>query len=197
MMAGGTLIFVGRLLAPEQEPPGGRSAYDGMFITVDTSITIQAPAELVWDYACNPDHWTASNPEEHFGLTFDTPDNQPAEGARFHQRESVAGVYSDLFGRFHHMDRPHLAVWSGTATYRKLGGLIKARIPEWGVLKLEPGEGGVRLSHNVYLDFPNSAWGRFLAWQCERATVARRYSIIPTRNWCISSGCLHPRSESR
>lgn len=140
-----------------------------MFVTVDTSILIQAPPEVVWDYACNTDHWTASNPEEHFGLTFDTPDNQPAEGATFHQRESVAGVYGDLHGRFHHMDRPRLAVWSGTATYRKLGGLLAARIPEGGVMKLVVLPEGVRLSHNVYLDFPASGWGRMLLRQFERA----------------------------
>ena len=48
-----------------------------MFLTVDTSITIRAAADAVWDYACKPENWTASNRTEHFGLTFDSPDNLP------------------------------------------------------------------------------------------------------------------------
>lgn len=140
-----------------------------MFVAVDASIFIHAQPEVVWDYICDPEHWTASNPEEHFGLRYDTEDNLPAERAGFHQRESVAGVYADLYGRFHHFDRPRIAVWSGTAVYRKLAGLVKARIPEGGVLKLDRADDGVRLSHNVYLDFPNSQWGRILMWFFRRA----------------------------
>lgn len=140
-----------------------------MFVVVNTSVCIRARAEDIWDYACDPKNWTASNPEEHFGLRFNTPDNLPAQDAEFHQRESVAGVYADLSGRFHYFDRPRLAVWSGTATYRKLAGLVRARIPEGGVLKLEPTELGLRLSHNVYLNFPDSTWGRVLSWFFNRA----------------------------
>ena len=61
-----------------------------MFLTVDTSITIRAAPEAVWAYAYKPENWTASNPTEHFGLHFDSPDNRPHAGATFTQRESVA-----------------------------------------------------------------------------------------------------------
>ena len=88
-----------------------------MFLTVDTSITIRAAADAVWDYACKPENWTASNPTEHFGLTFDSPDNLPHAGVTFTQRESVAGIRAVLHGRFHYMDRPRLAFWTGTAVY--------------------------------------------------------------------------------
>ena len=144
-----------------------------MFVAVNTSIRIHAPAEVVWDYACDPKNWTASNPEEHFGLAFKNAENRPAEGVEFHQRESVAGIYADLYGRFHYMDRPHLAVWSGTATYRKLAGLVKARLPEGGVLRLVEKGDGLELSHNVYIDFPDSAWGRILLWFFDRAQGRR------------------------
>ncbi|MEO8479827.1 MAG: SRPBCC family protein [Gemmatimonadota bacterium] len=140
-----------------------------MFVTIETSITINASPETVWDYASAPENWTASNPEAHFGLQYDTPDNLPAEGATFHQRESVAGRYADLHGRFHVMDRPHLAVWSGTALYHVLGGLIRVPIAEGGVLRTVPTDHGVRLSHDVYLDFPETFVGRWLLRNFERA----------------------------
>ncbi len=135
-----------------------------MFLSVDTSITIRAAPEEVWDYACKPENWTASNPAEHFGLQFDSPDNLPHAGVAFIQRESVAGVPAVLKGRFHYMDRPRLAFWSGTAAYRLLGGLLKVRLPEGGVLSIDKLESGIRLSHNVYIDFPDSLWGRICRW---------------------------------
>jgi hypothetical protein len=58
-----------------------------MFLTVDTSITIRAAADAVWDYACKPANWTASNPAEHFGLTFESPHNLPHAGVTFTHRE--------------------------------------------------------------------------------------------------------------
>jgi hypothetical protein len=135
-----------------------------MFLTVDTSITIRAAADAVWDYACKPENWTASNPTEHFGLTFDSPDNLPHAGVTFTQRESVAGIRAVLHGRFHYMDRPRLAFWTGTAAYRVLGGVLTVRLPEGGVLSLVEDQDGVRLAHNVYIDFPDSLWGRFCLW---------------------------------
>ena len=135
-----------------------------MFLTVDASITVRATPEALWDYACRPDHWTASNPAEHFGLSFNSPDNLPHAGVTFTQRESVAGVHAVLHGRFHYMDRPRLAFWTGTAAYRLLGGLITVRLPEGGVLCMVEGKDGVQLAHNVYIDFPDSLWGRFCLW---------------------------------
>jgi len=135
-----------------------------MFLTVDTSITIRAAAEAVWDYASKPENWTASNPTEHFGLHFDSPENLPHAGVTFTQRESVAGIRAVLRGRFHYMDRPRLAFWTGTAAYRLLGGLLTVRLPEGGVLNIVEGEDGVQLAHNVYIDFPESLWGKFSLW---------------------------------
>ncbi|MGE5174399.1 MAG: SRPBCC family protein [Betaproteobacteria bacterium] len=136
-----------------------------MFITAETGITINSTPEAVWDYASDPANWTASNSEEHFGLAYyNSRDNRPATGVEFHQRESVAGVYADLRGRFLHVERPRIAVWTGTAVYRLLGGLIHIRIPEGGVVKAERSPAGTRLSHDVYMDFPNSWWGRLLVW---------------------------------
>ncbi len=136
-----------------------------MYLTAETKIIINSTPEAAWDFASNPANWTASNPEEHFGLTYyNSKDNRPATGVEFLQRESVAGVYADLRGRFLYVERPRIAVWTGTAVYRLLGGVVRIRIPEGGVVRAERTEAGVRLSHDVYMDFPSSAWGRLLAW---------------------------------
>ena len=135
-----------------------------MFITAKTSITIEAPADAVWDYASQPVNWTASNPSEHFGLRFSSHDNLPHEGVEFDQRESVAGVYASLHGRFHYMDHPRLAFWSGVAKYRLAGGLLRVRVPEGGVLRLEETEHGVCMTHDVFMQFPDSLWGVLCRW---------------------------------
>jgi hypothetical protein len=139
-----------------------------MFITVETAITINSTAEAIWDYASDPANWTASNPEEHFGLRYSSKDKRPGTGVEFHQRESVAGIYADLRGRFLYVERPRIAVWAGTAVYRLLGGLVRIRIPEGGVVRAEETTGGMRLSHDVYMDFPNSLWGKLLAWMFKK-----------------------------
>lgn len=132
-------------------------------ITSGASITIRCQAGELWDYAWDPEHWTASNPEEHFGLTFDTPDNRPRTNATFEQRESVAGVYADLRGHFPLVDRPRMVVWAGVATYRLLGGLFRPRIPEGGVIRVEELDDGVKVSHDVYMHFADTIIGRLLA----------------------------------
>ena len=135
-----------------------------MFVTADTETTTQADPNDIWEYASDPANWTASNPTEHYGLTYFCPENRPSQGVEFHQRERVAGIYADLRGRIVYMEKPYLTIWAGTATYKLLGGLFRFRLPEGGVLKMESTEKGTRASHNVYIDFPNSLWGRLLRW---------------------------------
>jgi hypothetical protein len=145
-----------------------------MFLAVDTSITIRAAPEAIWDFASRPENWTASNPREHFGLRYFSPDNLPHERTEFEQLESVAGLRATLRGRFHYLDRPRLAFWSGIATYRLLGGLIRVRLAEGGVLRTVREGGATRLSHDVYIDFPDSTWGRFVRWAFERLLAGRQ-----------------------
>ncbi|WP_228546320.1 hypothetical protein [Halegenticoccus tardaugens] len=87
-----------------------------MYVTDKAEIVIDATPSEIWEYVTDPVHWTASNPEEHYGLEYDTPDNRPREGATFHQREEVAGMYADLHGRFPYIDYPNVAVWTGQRT---------------------------------------------------------------------------------
>jgi len=135
-----------------------------MFVTAETALSARADPNDLWEYAADPANWTASNPNEHFGLVYFSPENRPAQGVEFHQRERVAGVFADLRGRIVYMEKPGLTVWAGTATYKILGGLFRFRLPEGGVIKMEKTETGTKASHNVYIDFPNSLWGRVLRW---------------------------------
>jgi len=135
-----------------------------MYVTDKTEIVIDASSEEIWEYVTDPVHWTASNPEEHYGLEYDTPDNRPREGATFHQAEEVAGMYADLHGRFQYIDHPNVAVWTGTAYYPLLRGLVSVRIPEGGTIRLEETADGTRMSHAVWMDFPNNRRGRVLKW---------------------------------
>jgi hypothetical protein len=134
-----------------------------MLITRDTSILIKNNPEAIWDYTSDPVNWSASNPEERFGLEIDSVDHRPRTGARFHQKETVAGWYADLRGHFPYVAPGEIAFWRGVATYKILG-LIRIRIPEGGVVHLEKTADGTRVSHNVYMDFSDTLLGRILVW---------------------------------
>ncbi|MBE0625754.1 MAG: hypothetical protein IH606_13180 [Burkholderiales bacterium] len=43
-----------------------------MFLAINSSIAVRAAAQAVWDDACRPENWTASNPTGHFGLRLDS-----------------------------------------------------------------------------------------------------------------------------
>lgn len=135
-----------------------------MLLTKHTKITIDSSPEEIWDYAHSPDNWTASNPEEHLGLEFFNKENRPDTGTRFRQQETVAGFYADLRGHILYVEKPKVLVWRGVATYKILGGLLRPRIPEGGVVKLEKARGGYTISHDVYMDFPDTISGKILYW---------------------------------
>lgn len=106
-----------------------------MFVTADTEVTTTADPSDIWDYAADPANWTASNPKENYGLVYFNSENRPAQGVEFHQRERVACICADLYGRIVYMEKPSLLVWVGTATYKLFLGLLRFRLPEGGVLK--------------------------------------------------------------
>ena len=135
-----------------------------MLLRVETSLFIRAAQEAIWTFASDPDNWTASNPTEHFGLTYDAPDNRPASGVTFRQRESVAGVKADLRGLFLYVREPDVAAWTGIATYRILGGLFRPRVPEGGTVWLESEDDGVIMHHDVFMHFSDTVWGGLLSW---------------------------------
>ncbi len=133
-----------------------------MLLRKRVEIVIRSTPERIWDFASDPANWTASNPEEHQGLSFDNRANRPETGVTFHQRETVAGFFADLRGHIQYALRPKVCVWTGVATYRVLG--LRVRIPEGGAARLEPVEGGTEMSHAVYMDFPETLRGRIAFW---------------------------------
>ena len=135
-----------------------------MYVTDSAEMLIDATPGEIWEYVTDPVNWTASNPDEHYGLEYDTPDDRPREGGTFHQREEVAGMYAELYGRFPYIDYPSVAVWTATAYYPLLRGLVTVRIPEGGTIRLEETERGTRMSHEVWMDFSNNRRGRLLKW---------------------------------
>ncbi len=133
-----------------------------MLLKQNTNITIKNSPEKIWDYAHDPVNWTASNPEEHLGLVFNSRDNRPHTEVTFHQKETVANFYADLKGQIMYADRPKVLVWTGVAVYPIL--FFKIRIPEGGLLTLEEKEDGTHLNHNVFMDFPDSVFGKVIHW---------------------------------
>jgi len=63
-----------------------------MYVTAETAIVIESTPEAVSEYASDPVNWTASNPEEYFGLAYESRDNRSATGVLFYQQELVAGI---------------------------------------------------------------------------------------------------------
>lgn len=135
-----------------------------MFVSKRAEIIIKSTADEVWDFLNNPTIWLASNPEEHYATEFFSPDRKVRTGGLFRQQESVAGIDADLRGHFLHVEPAKIAVWTGVATYRLLGGLLKIRVPQSGVVKLEKLEDGVRLSHDMFMDFPDTLVGKIALW---------------------------------
>ncbi|MEO6755198.1 MAG: hypothetical protein ABIZ04_24090 [Opitutus sp.] len=139
-----------------------------MLLKIKNEIEILGTAEEIWAYASNPANWTASNPTEHYGLIYDSPDNRPATDVTFWQRESVAGIMADLRGHFLYVNHPALAVWRGVATYKLFLGVLRPRIPEGGVITIVSSGGGMKLSHNVYMDFPDTWFGHLMLYVFKR-----------------------------
>lgn len=64
-----------------------------------------------------------------------------------------------------------MAFWRGIATYKIL--LFTVRIPEGGVVTLEKVESGTRLSHNVWMDFPDTLMGKIALWYFRRRNLEK------------------------
>lgn len=135
-----------------------------MSITANTKIEILNTPKAIWDYANDPENWTASNPKEHMGLTFFNESNRPIEKTRFHQRETVAGVFADLKGYISYVNYPHVLVWNGIAQYKLFRGLIRVSVAEGGLLRLEERGESTHFSHDVYMQFTDTLWGKIWYW---------------------------------
>ncbi|HXV39205.1 MAG TPA: hypothetical protein VD699_06520 [Nitrosopumilaceae archaeon] len=135
-----------------------------MLVNKRAEIVIDGTPEEIWNFVNNPTVWLASNPEEHYSTEFFTPGGKVIQGGSFCQQESVAGIDAVLRGHFLHVEPAKVATWAGVATYRLLGGLLKLRVPQSGVVKLEKLEDGVRMSHDMFMDFPDTLFGKIVFW---------------------------------
>lgn len=122
-------------------------------------INKKVSPEEIWEYAYNPETWTASNLGEHLGLVFYNRQNRPETGVAFYQKETVSGVYADLLGHILYAEKPRVCVWTGLAEYRPFG-ILPLSVPENGVVQIEDGKDGYILSHTVYLRIPNTIIGK-------------------------------------
>src|SRR3989344_7197174 len=133
-----------------------------MLVKIHTEIEIHNTAKNIADYASNPENWTASNPEEHLGLKFYNSKNRPETGVEFYQKEMVAGLYNDLKGHILYVDFPSTTVWRGLAKYRLLGPLLTFHLAEGGLIRIVENNGVSKMSHDYYIDFPDSVMGKIL-----------------------------------
>lgn len=133
--------------------------HNSNWLTRRYEILIKRDPADIWEYAYNPETWTASNPEEHLGLIFYNQQNRPETGAAFYQKETVSGVFADLRGHILFADKPNICVWTGLAEY-KLFGVIPLSVPENGVIRIEQTKDGSLLSHTVYIRMPDSLIGK-------------------------------------
>lgn len=149
--------------------PKAKIDRNSKFITARYEVTIKNKPEVIWEYAYNPVTWTASNVKEHLGLVFYNNLNRPKTGTAFYQKETVAGVYSDLRGHIIYAERPKVCIWIGVGRY-KLFGFIPMDMPVSGSLELKPTKDGTRISHSLYARYPNTLFGRIFFY------ISKRYS---------------------
>jgi hypothetical protein len=145
-----------------------------MLIKIHTEISINNTAKNIANYASDPDNWTASNPKEHLGLKFYNDKNRPETGVEFHQKEKVAGLYNDLKGHIQFVDFPYTNVWRGLAKYRILGPFLTFHLAEGGLIRIEEKDGVSKMSHDYYIDFPDSIMGKILNWYFNKKNIKQK-----------------------
>lgn len=145
-----------------------------MLIHQRADILVHADPETIWNFANDPAQWMASNPDEHYGTEFLTPDGKAQSGGRFHQRESVAGIRADMRGHFLHVDPARIVSWTAVAEYRLLRGLLRLRVPQSGVMKLEAQGDSTLMSHDMFIDFPETLFGKVMAWYFKKIGGEKR-----------------------
>lgn len=78
-------------------------------------------------------------------------------------------------GHFLYVDRPRNVSWTGVAEYRLLAGLLRVRVPQSGIVKLEARDDGVMMSPEMFIDFPDTWLGKLIArYLTESRNVERR-----------------------
>lgn len=145
-----------------------------MLVKIHTEIDINNTAKNIFDYASDPVNWTASNPGEHLGLKFYNDKNRPETGVEFYQKEIVSGLYNDLKGHMQYVNYPWVTVWRGLAKYKIFGSLLTFHLAEGGLIKIEEKDGVSKMSHDYYIDFPDSIPGKIFHWYFTKKGVKEK-----------------------
>ncbi len=127
------------------------------------SIDLHASQEQVWNFVTQEDNWTAIGGGENFGLTLMNKSKRVETGTKFVQKEMVGSSFSVVHGTFIYTERPKVAVWRGYATY-KLFDIITITLQEGGTYSIEKTKTGSTFSHTIYVDFPDTIFGKLLRW---------------------------------
>ena len=145
-----------------------------MLVKIHTEIEINNTAKKIAAYVSVPENWTASNPKEHLGLKYFNEKNRPETGVEFYQKELVAGIYNDLKGHLLYVNLPSVTVWRGLAKYRFLGPFFTYHMAEGGLVQIIERDNKSIMSHDYYIDFPDSIMGKILHWYFTKKKVKEK-----------------------
>jgi hypothetical protein len=133
-----------------------------MFAFIET-ISIDAPAETVWNVLQDIEQWwPPSNPEHH---SIERLDDRGIEvGARIRIREKVAGIPGEAIGVITNLTPGTEVSWEADeARYRWLGATFT--LSEGVTWRVErDGDDACRLSAHVWAKFPRSPVGWIISW---------------------------------
>lgn len=129
-------------------------------IRVETIINNEA--SIIWDYATLPENWKKEMPNDHFALVYEN--GSPETGRKLHVEESIGGLRTDIDALFLYVRRPKVLVWTGNASIRLLGGVIKPKFHVSQTVTFNENESGVIVRNTLYIYFPESYLGRIMQW---------------------------------
>lgn len=131
-------------------------------IEIKVETIINNSAATIWDYATVPENWKKAMPQDHFALVYEN--GSPETGRKLHAKEKIGALLTDIDAFFLYVRRPHVLIWTGIASIRFLGGVIKPKFHVSQTITFSKNEMGVKARNALYIDFPESHLGRIMHW---------------------------------
>ncbi|MFC4257720.1 hypothetical protein ACFOZ5_01605 [Marinobacter lacisalsi] len=135
-------------------------------VDVTESVVIDGNREEIWRAVTDFEGSFHESNTAHLSTTITSEPSAPfREGLTFTQVETVGGYRGALDGRVYDVYPKDRYRWSADTTYRVLG-IDLLEIQEGGDLRIEATRTGpgLRLSHRVYGQFPDTIGGRMASW---------------------------------